>query len=157
MQSPITIGRAGARDAPAIAECLESAFAPFRNQYTPGAYADTVLDADGVLKRMAHMTVHVAVTESGEVVGTIASTAGERTGHLRGMAVRPEWQGHHIAEQLLLEAENELRSAGCARITLGTTDPLQRAMRFYANHGYVPTGRVSDFFGMDLHEYAKKL
>ena len=32
-----------------------------------------------------------------------------------------------------------------------------RAIRFYERHGYRPTGRVSDFFGMELIEYAKEL
>ena len=80
-----------------------------------------------------------------------------REGHLRGMAVLPEWQGRGVAEKLLQTAEQELASRQCARITLDTTEPLQRAMRFYQKHGYRPTGRITDFFGMPLHEYVKQL
>jgi ribosomal protein S18 acetylase RimI-like enzyme len=42
-------------------------------------------------------------------------------------------------------------------VTLDTTRPLQRAIRFYERHGYRQTGRVSDFYGMELIEYAKEL
>jgi hypothetical protein len=30
-------------------------------------------------------------------------------------------------------------------------------MRFYSRHGYILSGRVSDFFGMPLHEWVKFL
>ena len=43
------------------------------------------------------------------------------------------------------------------RVTLDTTEPLQKAMRFYTKHGYAPSGRVADFFGMPLHEYVKPI
>jgi len=34
---------------------------------------------------------------------------------------------------------------------------LQRAIRFYTKHGFSPSGRVTDFFGMRLYEYVKLL
>jgi N-acetylglutamate synthase-like GNAT family acetyltransferase len=153
----ITIRKAHPQDAAAIAACLASAFAPFRSQYTGGAFADTVLNAEGVLDRMAHMTIYAAVTPVGEIVGTVAAAVVDQVGHLRGMAVRPDWQGHAIAEQLLLVAEDDMRIAGCHRITLDTTAPLQRASRFYERHGFARSGDISDFFGMPLHEYVKQL
>jgi len=51
----------------------------------------------------------------------------------------------------------ELRLSGCVRITLDTTEPLERAMRFYEKNGYRRSGRVSDFFEMPLIEYQKTL
>jgi ribosomal protein S18 acetylase RimI-like enzyme len=151
----IAIRKAQPQDAAAIAECLASAFAPFQSQYTSGAFADTVLNTEGVRSRMTQMTVYVAVASGGEIIGTVACAVVDRVGHLRGMAVRPEWQGHAIAEQLLRVAENEMRAAGCHRITLDTTLPLERAIRFYERNGYRPSGNISDFFGMPLHEYVK--
>jgi GNAT superfamily N-acetyltransferase len=90
-------------------------------------------------------------------VGTIACCISGQLGHLRGMAVLPEWQGHSIAQQLLLQAEDDLHAAGCCRITLDTTAPLQRAMRFYERNGYRPSGNTTDFFGMPLYEFVKEL
>jgi ribosomal protein S18 acetylase RimI-like enzyme len=104
------------------------------------------------------MTILCATDHSGQVVGTIAcgvSSPGE--GHLRGMAVLPEFQGCGVADELLAAAEDELRTRACSRITLDTTGPLLRAMHFYAKHGYIRTGKVNDFFGMPLIEYAKSL
>jgi N-acetylglutamate synthase-like GNAT family acetyltransferase len=153
----ITIRKTHPHDAAAIAACLASAFAPFRSQYTAGAFADTVLNAEGVLDRMAHMTIYVAVTPVGEIAGTVGAAVVNQVGHLRGMAVLPDWQGHAIAEQLLRVAENDMRTAGCHRITLDTTAPLQRASRFYEQQGFARSGNISDFFGMPLHEYVKQL
>ena len=43
------------------------------------------------------------------------------------------------------------------RQCLDTTEPLQRAVRFYLRHGFRASGRVTDFFGMPLFEYLKIL
>jgi ribosomal-protein-alanine N-acetyltransferase len=152
------IRAATADDAQAILACLSAAFAPYRARYTPDAYRDTVLSSDTIHERLASMSVLVAVTAAGEIVGTIAShvtLTGE--GHVRGMAVLPDWQGLGIADQLLNAAERDVREHGCARISLDTTEPLQRAVRFYERHGFRASGRVSDFFGMQLFEYVKEL
>ncbi len=151
----IAIRRAQVDEAESICDCLKSAFEPFRTQYTPGAFQDTVPGPAALRQRLLDMTVYVAVTPNGEMVGTIASSVEGVEGHLRGMAVRPAWQGRGIAEQLLLAAEADLIAAGCARITLDTTMPLRRAIRFYQKHGFAPTGRITDFFGMPLYGYAK--
>lgn len=100
----------------------------------------------------------VAVHGSGDVIGTISckvETGGG--GHLRGMAVRPEWQGSPVANELLARAEQYFQEAGCLAITLDTTQPLKRAMRFYVKHGFRSTGRVIDSFGMPLFEYRKPI
>jgi ribosomal protein S18 acetylase RimI-like enzyme len=153
----VRIRPAAAADIPGIVACLVAAFAPYREQYAPAAFADTVPDAEGVRQRMQEMTVLVA-DDAGAIVGTLSCQAvGGGEGHLRGMAVLPERLGHGIADRLLAAAEAELRRMGCSRVTLDTTEPLQRAVRFYARHGYERTGRVSDFFGMPLFEYARRL
>ena len=153
----ITIRRAQVEEVESIVECLESAFEPFRSQYTRDAFRDTVLSSEAIRERMVHMTVYVAIATEREVVGTVASALEGEDGHLRGMAVRPAWQGRRIADQLLLVAEKDLLAGGCVRITLDTTVPLQRAIRFYQRNGFVPSGRVTDFFGMPLYEYVKPL
>jgi len=153
----IAVRTAQVEDAPSIAACLESAFEAFRSEYTPTAFQDTVLTPEGVLKRMLQMTVHVAVTLDGEIVGTLAAGMDGSEGHLRGMAVRPSWQGNAIAEELLSAAEDRLSAAGCVRVSLDTTLPLQRAIRFYQRNGFVASGKVRDFFGMPVYEYVKSL
>jgi GNAT superfamily N-acetyltransferase len=153
-----SIRRATPADAAGILNCLNVAFAAYRERYTPAAYADTVLNTETIYERMACMALFVAVRESGEIVGTIGcqvTLPGE--GHLRGMAVLPQWQGHGVAADLLNAAEADLRYQHCARITLDTTEPLQRAMRFYERNGYRRSGKVADFFDMPLFEYVKTI
>lgn len=154
----ITVRRATQSDSSAILACLRAAFAPFESNYTPAGYLDTVLTPDTLASRFKTMSVFVAVGEDGQIVGTIAcARAADEEGHLRGMAVLPQEQGSGVADGLLQQAEAELRALGCSRVTLDTTEPLKRAMRFYERHGYWPTGRVTDFFGMPLYEYGKEL
>jgi ribosomal protein S18 acetylase RimI-like enzyme len=153
-----TIRRASAADAQGILDCLRLAFEPHRERYTPAGYADTVLGPATIHQRLAAMTVLVATSDAREIVGTIgchASAAGE--GHIRGMAVLPSCQGTGVAQRLLDAALAELRARGCARVTLDTTEPLRRAIRFYQRNGFRPSGVVGDFFGMPLFEYVRTL
>jgi ribosomal protein S18 acetylase RimI-like enzyme len=152
------IRRATALDASGILNCLAAAFEPYRTSYTPAAYLDTVLSAETISQRLQWMHVFVAVRSTGEVIGSIAcAIADSNEGHLRGMAVMPQFQGHKIAESLLQAAEEELRRLGSSRITLDTTEPLLRAVRFYESHGYRRSGKITDFFGMPLHEFVKQM
>jgi GNAT superfamily N-acetyltransferase len=155
-QDPVQIRRAQVPDAKAIAGCLGAAFALHRDEYTAGAYADTVLSSDGVLQRLQEMCLFVAVSDA-EIVGTIGCAANGFEGHLRGMAVLPDWQGTGVALALLQSAEAELKKKGCGYVTLDTTAPLMRAVQFYARNGYSASGRVADFFGMPLYEHRKLL
>jgi len=150
--------RAKEEDAPGILVCLREAFEEFRSRYTPQAFLDTVLTAETLQVRLKEMNVFVAVNSANHVVGTIACTVlGSGEGHLRGMAVMPSMRGSGLAAQLLGQAERELLTQGCVRVTLDTTDPLERAMRFYEKRAYRRSGRTSDFFGMPLIEYEKSL
>jgi len=157
-QPQFSIRQATSADAAGILECLSSAFAAYRGRYTAAAYADTVLGTETIRERMASMSLFVAGMPGGEILGTIGchvSSPGE--GHLRGMAVLPSWQRHGIAAELLAVAEAELRRQHCARVTLDTTEPLERAMRFYEKYGYRRSGKVMDFFGMPLYQYVKTI
>jgi putative acetyltransferase len=110
-----------------------------------------------VQRRISEMCVLIAADAEGEVTGTIGGAANDGQGHIRGMAVRPPWAGTGAAQTLLEAIEAELQERGCTRVTLDTTEPLERAMRFYERNGYRRTGHVGGFFGMPLIEYAKAL
>jgi len=154
----VRIRHASDTDIEGVRRCLAAAFGPYEASYTPGGFRDTVPTLEALARRFREMTVLVAEDESGEIIGTIAhQVTPSGDGHLRGMAVSPQLQGSRTAEQLLYAAEGELRALGCARVTLDTTHPLQRAIRFYQRRGYEATGRVTDFFGIALFEYAKSL
>lgn len=156
--STISIRSATNNDAPEILACLQAAFAPYRDSYSVGAYLDTVLTPESLSDRLIHMQVFVAENSSGQIVGTISCQAiSQDEGHLRGMAVLPTCQGTGIAAQLLAHAEAELRRQNCTRITLDTTALLERAMSFYEKFGFRRSGKASDFVGMPLFEYEKRL
>ena len=151
------IRRAQPADTSEILKCLAEAFAPYRDRYTLEAFADTVLDEFSVRNRMQDMHLLVAASGGG-IVGTVGFAVGENgEGHLRGMAVLPSVRGTGIASRLLAAVEADLRNLGCTRVTLDTTLPLETAMKFYEKHGYIRSGRVADFFGMQLIEYVKQL
>ena len=104
------------------------------------------------------MTILIALTDDDELVGTVACSAGDAArGHIRGMAVRPAWQGLGVAKALLDEAVEALRLRQCTTVTLDTTLPLRRAIGFYESNMFRATGYIADFFGMPLHEYARAI
>ena len=157
-EKDFTVRRAVPADARGVLACLRAAFEKYRDQYTPDAFADTVPDVDSLNERLRKMWVYVAVSQRGEVMGTLAAAVMTNAeGHLRGMAVHPSFQHRGVAKELLTIAIDELRSSGCTRVTLDTTEPLRPAIRFYEAHGFRRTGRVSDFFGMELYEYSMSL
>jgi len=154
----VTIRKATAVDAQGILDSLAEAFAPYRESYTTGAFADTVLTQDSLVRRLTDMTILVAVDEDGSVMGTVSYQVQEHAeGHIRGMAVRARWQGLGVAKALLDEAEAGLRQLRCTAISLETTRPLERAIRFYEKSGFQATAEITDFFGMDLLHYRKAL
>jgi ribosomal protein S18 acetylase RimI-like enzyme len=154
---PCVVRRAVRSDSEGILTCLREAFAPYRGSYTAAAYEDTVLNPETLSDRLQAMVVLVASDRNGRVLGTIGGAVLGREGHVRGMAVLPEVQGSGIAARLLAAVEDELRVRGCSKISLDTTAPLARAIRFYERSGYRRSGKVADFFGMPLSEYVKDL
>jgi ribosomal-protein-alanine N-acetyltransferase len=150
------IRKAIGKDGDGILACLRAAFERYRAQYTPEGFADTVLDSKTIQCRLRDMNVWLAVSEE-KIVGTIGCGISGKEGHLRGLAVHPDWQGTGVASTLLRASENELRENGCTFVTLDTTGPLKRAIRFYEKHGYSASGRISDLFGMPLYEYSKSI
>jgi GNAT superfamily N-acetyltransferase len=104
------------------------------------------------------MHVLVAVDSKDRVVGTLSWVrTSVESGHFRGMAVVPELQGAGVAQLLLDWALDEMRQAGCRLATLRTTEPLDRAIRFYERNHFRPSGKTADFHGMTVTERARRL
>jgi GNAT superfamily N-acetyltransferase len=143
-------------DQAGVLDCMAVAFEPYRSDYTAPAFALTVLEPAGYTERLQAMHVLVAVSDA-TVAGTISGARNGKEGRLRGMAILPEWKHTGLAAQLLSTMEAWLKGQGCYRITLGTTPPLKAAIRFYEKAGYSHTGKVTDFHGMQLLDYAKEI
>ena len=154
----MSIRKATSADACGILACLSAAFEVYRDSYTPAAFADTILTPETIKRRLQEMSVFVETEKSGVIVGTIAcGLVNPDEGHIRGMAILPTAQGSGIAAGLLTHAEAHFRQRNCNRISLDTTAPLKRAIRFYERSGFSPSGKVQDFFGMPLYEYVKTI
>lgn len=153
----VVIRHAREADIRGILDCLRSAFAPFAQDYSEAALRDTIMDSASLRARMTRMSVFIAELHD-RIVGTVAAAAidGEQ-GHLRGMAVLPSCEHAGVGRRLVRRALDELTVSGCRQATLGTTAVLVRAAKFYEFAGFTKTGRVSDFFGMPLFEYARPL
>jgi len=154
----VSIRKATSADACGILACLSAAFEVYRDSYTHAAFADTILTPETIQRRLQEMTVFVETEKSGVIVGTIAcGVVNPEEGHIRGMAILPAAQGSGIATGLLKHAEAHFRQSSCNRISLDTTAPLKRAIRFYERSGFSTSGKVQDFFGMPLYEYVKTI
>jgi GNAT superfamily N-acetyltransferase len=143
-------------DQAGVLRCMAVAFESYRNDYTAPAFARTVLDPAGYTERLQAMHVLVTVSES-TVAGAISSACNGKEGRLRGRATLPEWEHSGITAPLLSTMEAWLKDQGCRRITLGATRPWKAAIRFYEKAGYSHAGKVTDFHGMRLLDYAKEL
>ncbi len=155
---PFPVRAASEVDLPGLLRCLSLAFEPFRSQYTPEAFVHTVLDEKLGRERLDAMRVLVAVVPDGPIVGTLAwHQKSPDSGHLRGMAVVPQFQGSGVAQALLDRALTEIWERGARQVTLRTTEPLERAIRFYERNGFHPSGTLADFHGMVVTERVRVL
>jgi ribosomal protein S18 acetylase RimI-like enzyme len=144
-------------DAAGIASCLAAAFEPFQKQFTALAYERTALSVDAVKQRIDTAAVLIARNTHGAVIGVAAGRTLAGNGHILGIAVVPSSQGHGVATELLDRMEGELIAEGARVVTINATAPLARAIRFYERNGYARSGAVSDFFGMRLYEFRKRV
>ncbi|MFX1512307.1 MAG: GNAT family N-acetyltransferase [Promethearchaeota archaeon] len=158
MFNSLIIRRAEENDCEELLEVLYKAFKQYKKHYPPKAFSDTVLTPKTIKKRLIEMIVYVAISPEKTIVGTIGwGKINKKVGHIRGMAVHPDWQGKGIGTYMLKKVENDAQEAKCSVLTLNTTKILQRAQGFYKRHGYLQTGKISDFLGIPVYEFAKKL
>jgi ribosomal protein S18 acetylase RimI-like enzyme len=73
---------------------------------------------------------------------TVSTAEGGRAAWLEDMVVHPDWRGKSIGTQLLHEAINRARAAGCVRITLLTDSTNDPAIRFYEQAGFIRSGMI---------------
>lgn len=91
-----------------------------------------------------HAGVFLAETAEGMMIGHVIVFGGQRdssTGETQAwvfdLAVRREWWGRGIGQQLMEAAEQFARTQNCERLGLGVTIANERAVRFYQELGYL--------------------
>ncbi|MFX0017819.1 MAG: GNAT family N-acetyltransferase [Promethearchaeota archaeon] len=159
MPKDFTIRLATIKDAKAVHEVLLAAFAEYTCFYSTEGFADTVLSEERAKDRIKEMKVYVAIDQHGKIIGTIGwQKLNENEGHIRGMGVIPIQQGKDSpAISLLRQVERDAQLEGCKILTLDTTEILKRAQNFYEKNGFQKTGKIGDFFGSIIYEFAKTL
>ncbi|UCC19205.1 MAG: GNAT family N-acetyltransferase [Promethearchaeota archaeon] len=159
MKNNFVIRKAIHSDANNIHKVILAAFEEYQEYYTPEGFADTVMSEKSTLERMREMILYVAINQEGSIIGSIGwQKINEKEGHIRGMAVHPQWQGRNSPAKALLQiVENDAKSRGCTFLTLNTTEILKRAQKFYEKNGFKRTGKMGDFFGSTIYEYIKLL
>ncbi|MHA2035379.1 MAG: GNAT family N-acetyltransferase [Promethearchaeota archaeon] len=153
------IRKAEPKDAKGIHEVILTSFEEFRDYYSLEGFTDTVMSEELALKRIKEMNLFVTVDLNDEIIGTIGwKKVSMKEGHIRGMAVHPQFQGKNSPAATLLQAvEDEARSQGCVILSLDTTEILIRAQNFYRKHGFKETGKTGDFYGTTIIEFIKEI
>ena len=159
MLKDFTIRLATIKDVKAVHEVLLAAFEEYRSYYSPEGFADTILSEERAKDRIKETNVYVAVNQHGKIIGTIGwEKLNESEGHIRGMGVIPSQQGRKgPAVSLLRQVERDAQLESCKILTLDTTEILKRAQNFYEKNGFKKTGKIGDFFGSIIYEFAKTL
>lgn len=153
---PIAVRRAVLSDAGAISRVLHSAFAEFRERYTPEAYAASVPPESGIARRFQEGPLWIAHRGS-TAVGTVAAVRTRDLVTIRGMAVSPLARGLGLGRTLLSSAEGFAREQACACIVLYTTGFLTAAIALYRSAGYTFTGDAESPHGTELLRMSRTL
>ena len=156
-EGEISIRRAVASDAPAIASVLLESFREFQPLYTGEAFRATTASSEQVGIRMAEGPVWVAL-DGDDVVGTVSAAPRGDAFYVRGMAVLPSARGKGVARLLLAQVEQAATAGAHAHLLLSTTPFLTAAIRVYEQAGFRFCDEgPRDLFGTPLRTMVKQL
>ncbi len=148
---------ANSTDCTPIASVFKKAFGPFKEKYTPDAYASTAVKEPEIEQRMKEGFTWIAV-ESDTVLGTVTVTPTWEGLYVTGMAVSPDAQGKKLGWKLLSQLESHARQENFDRIYLYTTFFLHRAIHLYEKFGFTRYGKPGEkFMGTYLIQFEKYL
>lgn len=106
---------------------------------------EVYLDAFDAVQREGGNQILVA-EENGVVIATYQLTfiaglslAAARRAQVESVRVAASHRGRGLGGDILVDAEQRARAAGCALIQLTSNAQREDALRFYETHGYVPS------------------
>jgi len=112
------------------------------------------------IRRRSSFTIVAEVADSASsIAGFIVAEAGRGMGHIISIDVLPAFRRLGLGSQLLLGAEDRLRTLECRNVVLETAVDNSSALGFYKRHGYAVL-RVSPRYysnGVDAVVLAKTL
>ena len=145
-------------DSQVIANLICEAFAPFKREYTAGAFEYTTPNADAILPRFEEGPIWLAELDR-KVVGTVSGLPDGDRFYIRSMAVEPSAQQSGIGQRLLIELEDYARQHGFRKLYLYTTYVLPGAKRLYEKNGFYVLRETEpdEWFDMGGLEMEKRL
>ena len=135
LEPDISVRRAAPGDEEAIAALILAAFAPFRDEYTAGAFEYTTPTAAAIRPRFEEGPIWIA-EKNGKAVGTVSGMPDGDRFYIRSMAIRPSEQRGGIGQRLLDALESYAVEAGFRKLYLYTTFVLPGAKRLYEKNGF---------------------
>lgn len=82
----------------------------------------------------------------GYVVADVVSDFGRTVGHVKDLAVAPDWRGRGIGSRLLERALSGLVARGARRAKLEVRDGNEGAKQLYARYGFSPDHVVAGYY-----------
>ncbi len=131
----VTLRLATADDSQTVSVLIYEAFAPFRSEYTDGAFEYTTPNADAIRPRFDEGPIWIAELD-GEAVGTVSGLPEGDRFYVRSMAIKPSAQRAGIGQKLLDALESYARERGFEKLYLYTTYVLPGAKRLYEKNGF---------------------
>ena len=154
--SELKIRLAGADDSETIADLIYTAFAPFKSQYTSGAFEYTTPTADLIRPRFDEGPIWIAELND-EPVGTVSGMFDGERFYIRSMAIDPTAQRCGIGQKLVDTFESYARDKGFEKIFLYTTFVLPGAKHLYEKNGFyvlreTPPDEWFDMAGLEMEK-----
>jgi len=137
MKSPWRIREAISKDAIGLKNCMESAYAAYRERM--GGVRLPPMDVD-YLSEIANYPTWVAEEESKILGGLIMSFENHRAS-IANIAVDPEYQGRGIGAALIKLAESKASEHKFSDLHLATHVLLHENISLYRHLGWQETGR----------------
>ena len=134
----MTIRVATIRDAPALAACIEAAYAVYKDRIP-----DLPEVSEGIAQDIEEKLVLVAIGDLGLLGGIILL---EKADHLllANVAVDPAASGQGVGRRLIARAEDEATRLGFSELRLSTHVDMPENVRFYEHLGWHTTGRAGN-------------
>ena len=158
MKPEVLVRLAVSDDAATVADLIYEAFAPFRSEYTDGAFEYTTPNADAIRPRFEEGPIWIAEL-NGDAVGTVSGLPDAGRFYIRSMAIKPSAQRGGIGQKLLDALESHAREAGFEKLYLYTTLVLPGAKRLYEKNGFYVLRETEpeEWFDMGGLEMEKRL
>lgn len=134
----ISVRRATAADAPAVAELVNRAYS-IETFFVEGDRT-TAAEIERMLERGLFVVLDVSVPSGGGQDGLAAAVYVETWGYLGMLSVHPELQGHGLGKRLVGIAEALCEAAGCRQMNLKIINLRQELHRWYRSLGYADVG-----------------